>query len=72
MAPGLNKFAWILFVSMLSLIIIPTFFSIFSDSVAHRVHETESVIIASFGACGTLVGWIKTLEQWALNKKGDQ
>lgn len=69
MAKGLDCIAWIMFFSMLSLILIPVFGSLVSSEIANRVHQTGDVIIASFAACGVLVGWIKSLEQWSLNKE---
>lgn len=65
MAEDLRCFARILFYSMLALIILPIFGSIVSGAIAYRVHSIESVIIAAFSAMGVLIGWIKSLEQFA-------
>jgi FtsH-binding integral membrane protein len=70
-ATDLRQYSRILFYAMIGLILAPVIGSMGSQEVAGRVHEIQAVIIAGFGAMGTLLGWIKTIEQWGLTPKAE-
>ena len=57
---------------MLLLVFGPVFASMFSSTIANRVHLIYPVIISAYGALGALIGWIKMLEQWRHDKEIQQ
>lgn len=65
MSRDLRYYAHILFFATLVLVFVPVFGSLFSQHIADRVREISGVIISAFGMLGTLLGWVKGLEQWA-------
>jgi hypothetical protein len=68
MAKDLHIFTRILFWAVLLLVFAPITGAMVSHIIADRVHEIQGVIISAFGMLGTLLGWVKGLEQWACSQ----
>lgn len=69
MGRDLRLYAHILFFAVLLLVFVPVFGAMLSQIIADRVREISGVIISAFGMLGTLLGWVKGLEQWACSKQ---
>jgi len=61
----------ILFWAMMVLIYVPIFGSLSFDVIATRTEKIYPVIIAAFGALGTLIGWLRSIEQWGKKNERD-
>ena len=61
----------ILFWAMMVLIYVPIFGSLSFDVIATRTEKIYAVIIAAFGALRTLIGWLRSIEQWGKKNERD-